>query len=241
MPPAPGCAASKMFPHHQGAAAVAGYWDGPAAFASPQAQIGGLYYREYVRTSKERDNQNRSIEGWINPGVTFTAEIELINLNEAELGALAWLLDMGDDHFLRLGHGKPLGFGSVNAKITGAELRKGSDMKADYMAFGAAAPVPITEVDCLAGAIATYKSTFAGLFGAGDFDANPVIKAFVNASKGMDAKPVHYPRAGFAPLPPNPNGESFQWFVSNAKTGNDVPPRQHALDPLWAPTGLPAL
>ena len=51
------------------------------------------------------------------PRAAFTAVIDVINLNIAELGVLLWLLNLPDKHYHRIGGGKPLGFGSVRISI----------------------------------------------------------------------------------------------------------------------------
>jgi CRISPR-associated protein (TIGR03986 family) len=231
----------KFYPHHLGAAEQPGYWDGPAAFNNPARQL-GTFYREYVHANKERSNQNRSIEGWVNPGCTFTAEIEVTNLNGAELGALCWLLSQGEDTFLRLGFGKPLGFGSVSTKIQSFDLKDGKAIKDDYIAFGATTASPVDTAEL----IEVYKASFAALFNANNFDTNHVIKAYLNAAKGQGNKPVHYPRAGLGAglgnVSPNPEGKNFEWFVSNnKKPDRQTPEPRYSLDPLWEPAGLPAL
>ena len=119
-------------------------------------------YREYVRrqgyalkTEKKQgqnhfsienvvnaDDQNRSIRAWITPKTIFTDEIDVVNMNEAELGALLWLLDLpyfcrenknaypADKKeeaalFHRIGGGKPLGFGSILVTLTSLEVSNG--------------------------------------------------------------------------------------------------------------------
>jgi CRISPR-associated protein (TIGR03986 family) len=54
----------------------------------------------------------------LKPGVSFTFTIKFENLNQLELGALLWVLDLGsqDNYRLKLGMGKPLGMGAVKTE-----------------------------------------------------------------------------------------------------------------------------
>ena len=77
----------------------------------------------------ERTRQNRSLTGWVKPGVAFEFDLHVTNLTRVELGGLLWLLSLPAGHFLRLGLGKPLGFGSVRAEVVeaGTCLADGAD------------------------------------------------------------------------------------------------------------------
>lgn len=248
----------KVFPHH---VVPQGYWDNPHDIArqadaqptTPQAPAGrALEYVRVARGSQQpssleddrkalRDDQNRSILGWVNPKAEFTARIEVTNLSVAELGALLWLLDLPERHFHRLGGGKPLGFGSVKIRITALDLADGAALKSDYASLllpeqrngegerltarDAAGVAAVTKAP-----IDAFKAAISGAYGR--FDDVPFVKAFLNAAKGF-SKPIHYPRATPAP---HPAGENFKWFVGNNR-GNWC----LALDPLFDPKGLPLL
>ena len=73
--------------------------------------------QEYIRKGKTKDTQNRSITGWIKPGESFKVSLYVQNLEPEEVGALLWLLTLPEDHYYKLGYGKPLGFGSVKIEI----------------------------------------------------------------------------------------------------------------------------
>ncbi len=109
------------------------YWD----------QTGDDSTREYIRANREKDSQNRSINAWIKPDTTFHASIYVQNLQQAEIGALLWLLTLPDEYHFRLGYGKPLGFGSVKIKIDNDDclpLGTCSDWKAYYSQLEASPP-----------------------------------------------------------------------------------------------------
>lgn len=261
----------KVYPHpaHIAAAAdAARYWDPAAAQQDGARQAEPLrgagnrrIYREYRRRPDapggERDDQNRSIRAWVRPGARFTAWIDVINLNEAELGALLWLLSLGQDPDLegadpvhRLGGGKPLGFGSVRIGLTGLDLADGEGKRAEY---GSLFPVAAAEAhrrhattadaagDAAAEAIATFKTALVEAYGAAakasDAMAVPFIAAFVRAACGFDdGLPLHYPRKAAAP---DAKGENYKWFEENERTEHRAPVHGLALDPLATDRGLP--
>ena len=133
-----------------------GYFEKHARGASPSSALRGrkvyphqrqISPLEYKRADGTQDSQNRSIAAWVAPGTVFTTDIDVINLNDAELGALLWLLDLphccapkdGNGNplkdaegkevegqfFHRIGGGKPLGFGSVRITLASLDLKNG--------------------------------------------------------------------------------------------------------------------
>lgn len=123
----------KVYPHHRHVTAA--HWEAPNGTN-----------REYVE--RNRTNQNRSIEGWVKPGVTFTFNIDVTNLSEVELGALLWLLKLPDEHYHRVGSGKPLGFGSVALSLDeeSTDLRTGTQWQQFYSSLSSI-PSPRCEFD----------------------------------------------------------------------------------------------
>ena len=211
----------KVYPHHRGL--PEGHWSTPLE-ATTQQQHNG-HYREYRRPPKEndeqRDSQNRSTQGWVKPGVTFTCNVDVTNLSSVELGALLWLLELPQDHYHRLGSGKPLGFGSVRIDIDweNTDLRTGQDWETFYRTLQpkAASNSPSPE-----DSIMSFKTASAEAY---NHNQSPeeigFIAAFMRASKGFDDElPVHYPRTQEAP---NPEGESFKWFVKNEEEKRSLP------------------
>ena len=85
-----------------------------------------------------------------------------------------------------------------------------------------------------------FKSALSNAYNEGrGFEDIPLIKAFLQASKGFeDGKPIHYPRAtpNGRPAPPSPTGEYYKWFVANEKKEN-----RYVLRNLWRDEGLPTL
>jgi CRISPR-associated protein (TIGR03986 family) len=229
----------KVYPHH---IIDEEYWKNPhmkakAADADPKTpQEFGKGFIEYVRVAesrdKLRDDQNRSITGWVKPGAKFSARIEVTNLSKEELGALLWLLSLPEDYYHRLGGGKPLGFGSAAIKITGTDIASGAEMKEDYRSLATSPPTRPLSQQMLDSFKTAYQDALAAAYGK-KFDDLHFIKAFLNAAKGF-GRPIHYPRTT---KEPNAAGENFKWFVENNK--KDGP--KLSLDPLYSPYGLPIL
>ena len=133
----------KVYPHHSGL--PADHWTDPVRRrAGGEGAQGHRWFREYRRVEAAsggaRDSQNRSVAGWVKPGTEFSMSIDIDNLSDVELGALCWLLDAPAGWHLRLGGGKPLGFGSVRLALTGGQLAQGHERAARYRSL--LAPVP---------------------------------------------------------------------------------------------------
>ena len=219
----------KVYPHHQGL--PDGHWDDPMRDRTQHAE--GGHFQEYRRPRKEgseqRDSQNRSLKDWVKPGVTFAARMDITNLSSVELGALLYLLELPEGCFHRLGGGKPLGFGSVRSRVKweGTDLRLGSEWRTFYETLTFAGDLTPTDPKTT---IETYKAEVAGVYGDRDpenFETVPFIQAFLRSAKGFDdQKPVHYPRIRPETCqgnpPPDPEGESFKWFVENERVGQNL-------------------
>ncbi|MGG6268874.1 TIGR03986 family type III CRISPR-associated RAMP protein [Leptolyngbya sp. AN03gr2] len=223
----------KIYPHHKAIAHNQDYWEN-AMNDRTSASING-YYQEYRRPQKEgneqRDSQNRSIQAWVKPNTKFTFEIDVINVSDVELGALLWLLQLPDDHYHRLGGGKPLGFGSVQLAINWekTDLRKGEQWRTYYESLiPSENPIPQDAKNC----IQNFQDEVGRVYSEGaerNFEAVRFIKAFRQAAKGFD-QPIHYPR--IQPQP-DPDGENFKWFTANEDD------EKRSLPALWDEQGLP--
>jgi CRISPR-associated protein (TIGR03986 family) len=204
----------KVYPHHQNL--PTGHWSSPMEDRTQFAVGTPEQYQEYRRPKKDntdqRDDQNRSILGWVKPGSVFTFDLHVHNLSKVELGALLWILSLPDDHYFRFGGGKPLGFGSVRLTVAACDVRTGPEIDARYASWcdEPRAPDPSRE------AIAAFKdATTRPYHPGGSFDTVPFIGAFITACQGYrDGLPTRYPRNAQAP---SQVGESFKWFVANEK------------------------
>lgn len=255
----------KVYPHHAGL--PEGYWDNPLEDRTQQSANG--YYQEYRRPHKpvleygraklnqdrtgfklddveQRDDQNRSIKGWVKPQTIFEFAIDVTNLSDVELGALLWLLSLPEGHFHRLGGGKPLGFGSVKLELEWGktDLRQGQDWQSFYSSL---AEIDSSNQAAAQGCVNKFEAAVADAYGNIDFNKVGFIAAFRRSARGfMDGKPLHYPRAlqdgqlRNSTIPPHPEGKAFEWFVANERTGKQGGPKL-ALPDLESDEGLPIL
>lgn len=231
----------KVYPHHKNL--PSDFWVGKDWATKEingdltQNHLGGGFFREYIRpkSAKRRNNQNRSIEGWVAQGSEFEFSIDFSNLTKVELGALLWLLKMDSNHFHRLGGGKPLGFGSVRVEIesTKSDIAIGGDLVEFYSGLNSGSR---ESNDTREAMIAKAIEAFV------DVADNRILESFRVACKGFgDGKPIQYPRTKKYHtntrydhaarrrvntsfrwvdgefVPPNAEGKSFEWFVANSK------------------------
>lgn len=251
----------KFYPHHpHHPRDPESYWDAEKSVKEAKKDGGGpeelegRYFREYIRrkgtdgNTKQRDSQNRSVRAWVNPDTIFEVELRFDNLNAAELGALLWLCNLGKGRHLKVGAGKPLGFGSVSPKIASLEIRDHAAKQAEYRTLvpsavkeqepqainGATeAPAPAMAgklITCPESAIETFVPKFSKALDKndGEFESHPAIAAFLRMAEGpSDGAPVHYPRVrkhdSGGPVPPDPKGENYRWFVENQRGQNPCP------------------
>ncbi len=163
-------------------------------------------FTEESWSSDDQSKQNRSITGWVKPETAFEFDLHVENLARIELGALIWLLSLPAEHFLRMGLGKPLGFGSVQAEIIPEKTR---------IADGSAWAATLTAWDChppVSCDLNTMKSEFESAINT----ANPtLLQSFLRAAEGFPGLPVHYPRLRIQQAG---SGEHYKWFVENERT-----------------------
>jgi len=226
----------KVYPHaKQGE--LNNYWN-PSPQAGQLPTLGDPHvYREWRNNvaATPRGDQNRSMTAWVKPGACFEFDLDFDNLSKVELGALLWLLSLSEEHYLKVGGGKPLGFGAVHFSIESETIRSGEAIANAYRSFDQAPSSSVDQqsvdqktcVDC-------WEAAMASAYGS-SVESLPIIKAFRHAATGS-GKPVHYPRPSPAP---HPEGLQYKWFGANEK-----PQLQHgyALPALWeADWSLPIL
>lgn len=235
--PGKGLRGRKVYPHHEGL--PSGHWANPLEDRTQNPQGPWQEYRRpRVDGQEQRDDQNRSVLGWVKPGARFSFDIHVTNLSKVELGALLYLLTLPEGHYHRFGGGKPLGFGSVRLGIGNCEVQKGESLLQRYRSWNDAQGGP---ENFITDAVNAFKEALRRAYGGGsgnDFDAIPFIQAFNRACCGFnDGLPLHYPRAtpNGRPGPPSPTGEAFKWFVANERGV------KHALRDLATDAGLPTL
>ncbi len=227
----------KVYPHHRGL--PGGHWSNPLEDRTQHAQGPWQEYRRPTLNGEEqRDDQSRSVLGWVKPGARFSFDIHVTNLSKVELGALIYLLTLPEGHYHRFGGGKPLGFGSVRLEIETCEVQTGESLHERYRSWDD----PSSDAEnIIRDSVHTFKEALTPTYGGGsrnEFDGIPFIRAFLRACCGfVDNLPLHYPRAtsNGRPGPPSPTGEVFKWFVANERG------TKYALRDLATDTGLPTL
>ena len=223
----------KVYPHH--AYLPEDHWQDPLEDRTQNTNGPCQEYRQPRKGEQEqRDDQNRSILGWIRPGARFALDIHVTNLSKVELGALLFLLQLPEGHYHRFGGGKPLGFGSVRLSITHCMLRMGKSLREKYRSWDCEE----SPEDILEDAVVAFKKAILRAYGRTEktdsFERVSFIAAFLKACKGFDDRlPIHYPRVT---RQPRPDGESFKWFVANEKNH-----ARFCLADLSEDSGLPLL
>ena len=117
-------------------------------------------------------------------------------------------MSLPEDHYHRLGGGKPFGFGSVALSINWqhTDLRTGTSWREFYSNLSL---VDAPDSDAAKKTIQVFQDEVGQVY-RDKFQNVKFIKAFCQAARGFDdKKPIHYPRLQEA------KGDSFEWFVSN--------------------------
>lgn len=223
----------KVYPHHPNTAGR-GDWKNATEDRTQREDARQEYRRPKVSGRENKDDQNRSISGWVKEGTVFEFTLDVVNLSSVELGALLWLLDFGEyqkdsNLFHRLGGGKPFGFGSVQIKITDADLHPGDGWRQFYSEL---LPTELRKQD-LNNCVEAFKDAVKSAYPQPKFEEVSFIAAFLKCVGGFkDGKPIHYPRTTKRP---HPEGKNFEWFVQNeGKRGFKL-----SLPPLVSDDGLP--
>lgn len=180
---------------------------------------------------QQQDLQNRSVRGVRRPGNVFEFTIHFENLSAVELGALLWTLKLGEYEgcHLRLGYGKPLGFGSVMVnRVDMATIHWATR----YQSLALTQPSVSIQadtvksrklhVDCLA----AFDEAMKAVYGRSVFDLPHMQDLYAILQEPDPQWPprLHYPRP---PRPqdnhdPDPKGKNFEWFVGNKSGGQQA-------------------
>ncbi|WP_432559270.1 TIGR03986 family type III CRISPR-associated RAMP protein [Granulicoccus sp. GXG6511] len=214
----------KVYPHHRSLT-------GHTAF--PESAID---------TAGEPGERNVTIKSHIRPGSRFTFRVDFCNLNRLQLAALVWVLDStslatadADAGYHRLGHGRPLGLGSVRLDVTALRTVTGADLADAYTT--------------LTGCLGTAETKDNPTDRAAEFDAyvqqaaypplTQAVQAVRRAASGYpddDRVPVRYPHKDTG----GKVGTVIPWFTWNERVqyqphkGLRIPPgRANPLPPLW--------
>ncbi|MEU7616633.1 RAMP superfamily CRISPR-associated protein [Micromonospora rifamycinica] len=221
------------------------YWMPPAEEESDPLRplrIGGRRrYREYIAPAGTSKDVATRVSSWVKPGVTFRLTLQVDNLSRMELAALLWLLSLPHGACLKLGLGKPLGFGAVQVEVDWAGSRLFTrDRLLDRYRTLSLAPAP-DDASAPRQLAVAYDSMLR--------QRMPDVRdGFLNAAYGFVGLPVHYPR--FGPIDGGGNQEAgiaprattYDWWVANDKIGNrhdGSRGRRLPLGELSAPDSLP--
>lgn len=173
-------------------------------------------------TTHEKTERNRSISEAVLEGSKLHFTVEFRNLSSPELGALLWIVTVLGR--LRIGHGKPLGYGTLNLEL---------DTK--QSAFSGPSSNATGQINPHASAYLALTGRSASIVADGDEDADggevvgTLVSSFVNAlslaTKGRHeqilgaATVIHFPGTSIPvryPPPFNPkDGGGYEWFVAN--------------------------
>lgn len=229
--PEQGLRGRKSYPH-QRQGEQKDYWSTERLPQEPLSQrLGGQHvYQEFRRLpdseheNRIRDKQNRSIRAWVKPETTFRLDLQVTNLSALELGALLWLLSLPAGHYLRLGLGKPLGFGSVRLEIDGLDLRDGEAIAQDYHRLmereGEGRRVLDPADTRFVELVEIYTKAVMSTYRDENFENVPFIRAFLHACRGNNL-PVHYPRTSQVA---SSSSKIYEWFVDNERSSRHALP-----------------
>ncbi|MFT3945068.1 MAG: TIGR03986 family CRISPR-associated RAMP protein [Ancrocorticia sp.] len=209
-------AGHKVYPHH--GRFPEGYWSTPSKTWRSDSdgkhpEVDGKP-KVYLAAEGTKAQTSSEIDSWVKPDSTFSFNLTFENLSSQELGALLWIIELdGRAGHHRLGHGKPLGFGSVSLSIEWDEsaVRSNEQMIDRYRSSHV--DERLSESDCT-----RLSKKFDD-----DFRTHEpkVYCSMVKAHKGFSGdSPVHYPWV----TPAEPQAETFQWFTSNER-GEPIPGR----------------
>ncbi|MFY1637481.1 TIGR03986 family CRISPR-associated RAMP protein [Solwaraspora sp. WMMB335] len=198
------------------------YWTPAAEPTDPpqRPRVGGRpRYREYAAPAGAKPDVSTVVSQWVKPGSTFRLTLQVDNLSRMELAALLWLLSLPDGACLKLGLGKPLGFGAVRVEIDWDRTRLFTgDRLLDRYRTLSLSPAP-DDADAPQRLVTAYDSMLRQRM-------SDVRDAFLNAAYGFVGLPVHYPRYaavngdGDQATRTAPRATTYDWWVANDKINN---------------------
>lgn len=160
----------------------------------------------------EATKRNVTVKDWVGCGSAFVVDMDVVNLSAVELGALLWLLEPVDPDEglprLRVGRGKPLGYGALCVTDRTLVLGTGEQTRLRYRTAFDEGGEPVSSQPLAALAtVDQYKRAIADAYGAA-FEEVEFIAAFEIAATGhSDDDPSHYPRRR-----PEGDDEPYRWW-----------------------------
>lgn len=176
-----------------------GYWQPPSTSDNDPL-------REYLALKDaHKPKQTARHRGWVRPGATFEITLFLDGVDRAELGALLWLLTHAgrDQAPLRLGAGKPYGFGVVAAQVDWDTTRlwDTDGVRNSWLHLTRPARVSADRLTELAEEFAAAAEENRVL--------REATQSYLAAARPVN-EPVHYPRKST-----ERQAENYEWFVAN--------------------------
>ena len=167
----------------------------------------------------ERTKRNSTME-LCKPSSRFTFEIYFDRITEHQLRELLWTITIGENdengtHMHKLGHGKPLGLGSVKLVVESVETRSFNTETLSYCIDHGT----YEQVNDMITAMPFDETTtsFNEFMRLTDFNA--LTDIMDNKKKGM-FYPISYPIASDGRSSNNSNA-SHQWFIANRSMGEN--------------------
>lgn len=201
------------------------YWypaDVPGDYWTPGTGEPGGHVREWQQPPGAAPSQTSSHRGWVRAGTAFTVRLFIDAAPAAELAPLLWLATQ-DGSPLRLGAGKPLGFGAITVAINwqATELHTGQALRDCWTSLHRPDPSPQDQVLALAAGFEDQATRSPALA--------PVLEAFRILGTGLPA-PAAYPRTRR-----DPEAETYRWFTANEKIKDGKPQHGFALPHILEP------
>lgn len=232
----------KVYPHQQRGD---DYWRLPRGGWTSQARAGGQFpkdpaghFKNFLSAPESAAAVSAMITDWVEPKTEFKTTLYLTNVTRDELAALLWILTLSeDDLVLKLGMGKPLGFGSIRVGVDWAAstIRSAEQLREHLRDL---VDGPAVDEETARRWVAEFDVAFRG-------KAPEVYQSIVAAARGTELA-THYPRTGTMNAEAPPQAETYKWFVDNerppSRMRNAQQPggKKHAL-PLLHPTDRPEL
>lgn len=179
---------------------------------------GRKFYHHNVQATEyatdQKSDQNRTVRHALKPGAIFAFEIDFENLNQLELGALIYALELEEGMYHRLGYAKPLGFGSIKISI---EIIEKFDWEERLTSVAPKAGWSTVNKDKILESKQEFLNAMRNIYGEEQFTN---LQLELKAILGKQNLPIHYPRPT-SQL--DPNKPSFEWFVGNKKRRGKSP------------------
>lgn len=180
---------------------------------TPQPRGRKFYWHSAPRTENERSNQNATLEAMKG---TFKGSVYFDRITRAQLEELAFVLTLGENtpaspRLHKIGHGKPVGYGSCKITLTGGELRTLAQQNGTLCYT--TEPLPLDSLLAAHGRIDTDSTSVKSLLKIAD-------------KRSTQGKTVEYPSA----KDKNGNDKIFNWFTQNRKHAKNLITLPHPLD-----------